>query len=67
MPAPFEPGHHFLETDGSAESIGAAIEVITHPQRRRGSEVAAQEYYDQYLAPTSDIYRLLGEIDAPAG
>lgn len=59
MPAPFEPGRHYVETDGSPQSTSSAIDALMDPEFRRSLEVAAREYYDRHLTPTAVIDRLV--------
>jgi hypothetical protein len=52
MPGAFDPGEHFLQIDGSAESFDAGIErLIGDKQTREGLERRARQYYDEYLRP----------------
>lgn len=52
MPGAFEPGVHFVEIDGTAESFDAAIARLVADRQLRGMlEQRARQYYDEYLRP----------------
>jgi hypothetical protein len=62
VPSPLVHGVHIHYVDGSVESLQAAVRKISgNGTYRRTLERNARAYYDEYLAPTSVVRRVLAE------
>lgn len=67
-PLPGAPvdGQHFHVVDGSVPSIEDAIERLASDHSyRRGLEMAARDYWSEWLAPAVVMRRILNHADAP--
>jgi hypothetical protein len=60
LPAPLEHGRHVHFVDGTADSIGEAIDRLASDQAyRRHLEVEARAYFESYLRPDRVLHRLV--------
>lgn len=71
MPGNFQPGIHYIETDGTADDLREKIvDIISHPTKYEGMGEAARVYFQQHLHPDAIIRKLIPEIvpqDFPSG
>jgi hypothetical protein len=65
MPGAFDPGEHFVQTDGTAQSLDAAIARLIDDRKMRDLlEQRARKYYDEYLRPDRVARRILTILGA---
>ena len=64
MPGAFDPEEHYMQTNGAADSLDAAIaRLVDDRQMRDRLERRARQYYDEYLRPDRVARRILASLD----
>ena len=64
MPGAFDPEEHYMQTNGAADSLDAAIaRLVDDTQMRDRLEQRARQYYDEYLRPDRVARRILASLE----